>query len=128
MPSHAELASRLLLDAAQFFKTIGEQNEALKPQMEENATVFEQISQLVGQNPAAQVAEAQGQPDAPTHAELAGRLLGDAAGFFRTIGEQNPALKDQMADNATVFEQVSTLVTNDPTGMIDENAGAPPAG
>lgn len=52
------------------------------------------------------------------HTQLAAKLLRDAAVFFRTIGEQNPPLKQQMEENATVFEQVATLVEEDPTGTI----------
>lgn len=56
----------------------------------------------------------------PTHAELAGRLLRDAASFFRTIGEQNAPIAEQMQENATVFEQVAELVENDPTGEVED--------
>lgn len=59
----------------------------------------------------------------PSHAQLAAKLLRDAATFFRTIAEQNPPLKEQMGENASVFEQVADLVENDPTGFIqDPNA------
>ena len=54
----------------------------------------------------------------PSHAQLAARLLRDAASFFRTIGEQNAPLKEQMLENATVFEQVAGLVEKDPNGQI----------
>jgi len=54
-----------------------------------------------------------------THAELASKLLRDAAGFFRNVGEQNPPLKEQMDDNADVYEQVANLVEADPTGELD---------
>jgi len=57
----------------------------------------------------------------PAHSELAAKLLRDAAAFFKTISEQNPPLKEQMDENADVFEQVADLVENDPTGVIDEN-------
>ena len=56
----------------------------------------------------------------PSHAQLAAKLLRDAATFFRTISEQNPPLKEQMDENADVFEQVASLVESDPTGEIDE--------
>ena len=56
----------------------------------------------------------------PSHAELAAKLLRDAATFFETIAEQNPPLKDQMEENASVFRQVSELVEHDPTGQIEE--------
>ena len=55
-----------------------------------------------------------------THAELAARLLRDAAQFFRTIGEQNEPLQDQMQENASVFEQVAGLVEADPMGELSE--------
>ncbi|HPD82565.1 MAG: hypothetical protein R3D88_09105 [Alphaproteobacteria bacterium] len=56
----------------------------------------------------------------PSHAELAAKLLRDAAAFFKTIAEQNPPLKEQMDENADVFEQVADLVEKDPTGKIEE--------
>jgi hypothetical protein len=58
--------------------------------------------------------------DMASHAELAGRLLRDAAQFFRTLGEQNEPLKEQMMQNADVFEQVANLVEQDPTGKIED--------
>jgi hypothetical protein len=54
----------------------------------------------------------------PTHVQLATRLLRDAASFFRTIGEQNEAVKDQMLENAQVFDQVAQLLEDDPAGEI----------
>ncbi|MCB9987922.1 MAG: hypothetical protein H6868_01160 [Rhodospirillales bacterium] len=54
-----------------------------------------------------------------THAHLAARLLRDAAAFFRTIGEQNPPLAEQMMENARVFDQVSHLVETDPNGVVE---------
>lgn len=56
----------------------------------------------------------------PSHAELAAKLLRDAATFFKTISEQNPPLKEQMDENADVFEQVADLVETDPNGQIEE--------
>ncbi len=55
-----------------------------------------------------------------THAELAARLLRDAARFFRTLGEQNEPLREQMTENAAVFDQVADLVEKDPTGKIED--------
>lgn len=56
-----------------------------------------------------------------THAQLAAKLLRDAAVFFRTIGDQNPPLKIQMEENANVFEQVADLTEQNPTGVIAED-------
>ena len=57
-----------------------------------------------------------------TYAELGARLLRDAAVFFLTIGEQNEPLKEQMIENARVFEQIAQLLEDDPTGVADESA------
>lgn len=54
-----------------------------------------------------------------THADLAAKLLRDAATFFRSIGDQNPEMKEQMDENADVYEQVADLLINDPTGEIN---------
>lgn len=55
-----------------------------------------------------------------THAQLAAKLLKDAAVFFRSIGEQNPPLQVQMQENADVFEQVAQLLEINPTGVIED--------
>jgi hypothetical protein len=54
-----------------------------------------------------------------THAQLSARLLRDAAKFFRNVAAQNEPLREQMDDNATVYEQVADLVERDPLGEID---------
>ncbi|MEQ8967623.1 MAG: hypothetical protein RID91_17550 [Azospirillaceae bacterium] len=56
-----------------------------------------------------------------THAELAGKLLRDAATFFRTVGDENPALKERLEESAATFENVATLVETDPTGELPED-------
>jgi hypothetical protein len=57
----------------------------------------------------------------PTNAELAARLLRDAAFFFRTVAEQNPGLKDAMTENAQVFDDVAAMVETDPLGEIPDS-------
>ncbi len=118
MPSHAELASKLLIDAAAFFRTLAEQNEPLKEQMNENANVFDQMAALLSQSPT-------GDLDGTPHAELAGKLLKDAATFFTTLAEQNEPLKEQMSENAAVYSQIGDLVMQDPQGELGEAGGAP---
>ncbi len=112
MPTHAELTARLLVDAAQFFRTLGSQNEKLTGQMNENATVFEQMSDLMVQDP-------NGSLEGTSNAELSSRLLRDAAAFFRTLAEQNAPIQDQMNDNARVFEDIADRVANDPDGVME---------
>ena len=55
----------------------------------------------------------------PSYAELGAKLLTDAAAFFRTLGEQNAPIAEQMDQNAAVFEQMARLVVERPTEMID---------
>lgn len=54
-----------------------------------------------------------------SYLELAIRLLRDAAGFFRNVGEQNAPLKSNMFGNADVYDQVADLLEGDPTGLIE---------
>lgn len=54
-----------------------------------------------------------------TYAHLAAKLLRDAATFFRNVGAQNEPLKEQMNDNAAVYDQVAALVEKDPGGILD---------
>ncbi|MDD9900775.1 MAG: hypothetical protein OXT65_07330 [Alphaproteobacteria bacterium] len=60
-----------------------------------------------------------------TYAQLAAKLLRDAATFFRNVGAQNEPLREQMEDNASVYEQVADLVEKDPSGVLelDEEQG-----
>lgn len=54
----------------------------------------------------------------PTNSELGAKLLRDAAGFFRDVGEQNPGVQDQMNQNAEMYDQVAQLVATDPNGEL----------
>ncbi|WP_343520943.1 hypothetical protein [Sphingomonas sp.] len=54
----------------------------------------------------------------PTHAQLAAKLLRDAATFFRNVGAQNPELADDMNENAAVYEQVADLTETNPLGEL----------
>jgi hypothetical protein len=56
-----------------------------------------------------------------THAQVAGRLLRDAATFFRNVAAQNEHLREQLNDNAKVYDEVAQLIEADPTGEIDLN-------
>lgn len=112
MPSHAELASKLLVDAAGFFRTLGEQNEPIQQQMSENASVFEQMAGLITQNP-------DGEINGSSYGEMTGKLLHDAANFFRSLAEQNEPIREQMEENANVYEQIGNLVAQDPNGILD---------
>jgi len=51
MPTHAELAARLLRDASVFFRTVGRQNPRQQEQLEENAVIFEKVADLVEEDP-----------------------------------------------------------------------------
>jgi hypothetical protein len=61
-----------------------------------------------------------------TYAQLSARLLRDAATFFRNVAAQNEPLREQLEDNATVYEQVADLVEREPLGEIDLDDGTAP--
>lgn len=115
MTTYAEISARLLRDAAGFFRTVGEQNAPLTQQMNENAAIFEQVALLIESDP---TGVSPRDPTA-THGHIAAALMRDAAGFFRTIGQQNTALAEQMNENAMVFEQIADAVQEDPLGILD---------
>jgi hypothetical protein len=53
-----------------------------------------------------------------TYAQLGAKLLRDAATFFRNVGAQNEALKEQLNDNASVYNQVADMLEKNPLGVI----------
>ena len=112
MPTHAELASKLLVDSANFFMTLAEQNPAIQKEMQENATVFQQMAQLLAQDPSGSI-------DDKSHGELASQLLKDAADFFNTLAEQNEPIKEQMQENANIFIEISGRVKDNPLGEME---------
>ncbi len=54
-----------------------------------------------------------------TYAQVSARMLRDAATFFRNVAAQNEALREQLDDNATVYETMADLLEKDPFGEID---------
>jgi len=116
--SYLSLASKLLNDAANFFFTIGEQNPPLRGQMSANSEVFREASLLLRTKPTELADEGS---DIRRNYHLGVQLLRDAAAFFTTIGEQNPSLKNQMAENSEVFIDVARLLEQSPLGSVEKN-------
>ena len=54
-----------------------------------------------------------------THAQIAARLLRDAAKFFRNVGAYNEALRETLNDNAKVYDEIATLVEDAPLAELD---------
>ena len=54
-----------------------------------------------------------------TNAEIAAKLLRDAATFFRHVGAQNEPLREHMDDNARAYEAVAERVETAPTDTFD---------
>ncbi len=106
-PTIAEIASKLLVDAATFFITLAKQNKEIEQEMKENATVFQQMADLLKKEPLGVI-------EGKSHSELASRLLGDAAEFFDTLAEQNEPIREKMKQNAQAFRDVAVLVEKDP--------------
>lgn len=53
----------------------------------------------------------------PTHAELSVNLLRQASGFFKSIAAENPAVRQDMLENAETFDQVAIMLDHAPTGQ-----------
>lgn len=57
MATHAQLGARLLRDAATFFRNIAAQNETLKGQLNDNASIYDQVADLLEEDPLGQIGE-----------------------------------------------------------------------
>ena len=56
------------------------------------------------------------------HAQVAAKLLRNAAKFFRDVGGQNPQIKEQMENNARTYDTVANLVETNPGGVMPDIA------
>jgi hypothetical protein len=54
-----------------------------------------------------------------TNAELAVKLLREAATIFRALGSPDPELGSKLNEFATVYEQVADLVEQNPMGVLE---------
>ena len=114
--TYVDLTVRLLRDSARFFRQLADENSQAKEQLDDNADVYEQAAGLLEDDPLATI-DMEGEKI--TYAVLAARMLRDAASSFRNMGEQNIYLKEQMNDNANVYEELSHLLEHDPLAEID---------
>ena len=53
-----------------------------------------------------------------SHAVLAAKLLRESAGFYRSVGQDNPELDADMQAMAQACETVAGMVERDPTGSL----------
>ena len=56
------------------------------------------------------------------HAQVAAKLLRNAAQFFRDVGGQNQQIQEQMENNARTYDTVANLVETDPGGEMPDVA------
>ncbi len=111
--THAGLAATLLTEAAAFFRSLGEQNQPLRTQMAENAAIFIQMAEILEKKPA------EAAPDGTPYAHLGAKLLKDAAAFFRMLADRNEPLREQMEENARIFEQLADGLAENPLAVMD---------
>lgn len=111
MARFADLAADLLTEAADFFIRISEGNPAMQEQMLQNAGTFKHMADLIRNDP-------DGSVENLSHAEMAARLLEDAAKFFVAIAETNEPIREQMNQNAQVFGQLAQQVRENPTAEV----------
>lgn len=134
MTTHADLASSLLNQGADFFDRLGEGNEDISDQMTKNAEIFREVAGMLERReepnpdtPGSAVAaiigdQSQGENAAqvPATNEMAAMLLKEGSTFFRKLAEGNPQMQEQMESNAGIFDNVATLVAQDPEGQLDD--------
>jgi hypothetical protein len=54
-----------------------------------------------------------------TNAQLAARLLREAAEIYRTLGANDSEAQQQMNDFGTLYDRVADMVELDPEGMVE---------
>jgi argininosuccinate lyase len=112
MPTHAELTGELLRGAASLFRNLAVQNESMADTLGKQAGVYTAMSDLIVRDP-------EGVTRGVTHAEMSARLLQEAAGFLRTLAEQNSSLQETMMENANIYDGMSDLIRDNPLGVLD---------
>ena len=113
MPTYAALTADLLKAAAAFYRTLAEQNEAVRKEMTENAGIYERMAALIEKDPRGAA------PGGQAYSQLCARLLRDSAKFFRKVALQNEPIREQMDHNAQIYEQIANGVSTDPLGVLD---------
>jgi hypothetical protein len=110
--THAELSSRLLFEAADFFRKLAGQDKTLQESLEDNARIFEQLGRLLLDDPT-------GSTNDQSHAGMAAKCMKDSSVFFRSLGEKNPPIAEQMEMNAGVYEDLADRLLADPLGVLE---------
>lgn len=113
--SHADLAAKLLRDAATFLENLGLQNASITRQMGFNATIFRKTADLVEEQPNS---HANNDVNEPTHATLAAMLLRDAANILEKLAIQNRSLRDMIMDSSDVYRHLADLVEKNAEGIM----------
>jgi hypothetical protein len=108
MPRYADLGAQLLQDAAAFFRTLASENPALQASMTNNAASFEQAALRL-------MADPLGSTGDKTHVAVAVQFLNVAAKLFRTLGDQNEPIREQMHTNADTFIEIASQLLQTPT-------------
>ncbi len=108
MVRYCDLAADLLKEAADFFIRISESRPDAIEQMHQNAATYRHMSDLIRNDP-------EGRVEHLTHAEMAARLMEDAALFFESVGQVNLLIQEQMNDNSSVFRQMAKKIRENPT-------------
>ncbi len=112
MPTNAEMAARLLGDAAGFFRNMGKSNAEIKKQMDENGAIFDRMAEVMRSQP-------EGAQGELRYAKIAGDMLRNAARFYRSVGDKNEPIREQLYRSAEIYDQLAQLVTDAPLGWMD---------
>jgi hypothetical protein len=113
MPTYAQLTHDLLKDTATFFRTLAEQNEAVRAEMTDNANIYERMADTIAAEPRGIA------PTGYKYCDLAAKLLRDTSEFYRKLAEQNEPVREQMIHNANIYDQIAEAVVKNPTENLD---------
>lgn len=104
---YCDMAADLLVETADFFVRTAADHPDKRDAMADSAGTYRHMADLIRSAPAGVVEHL-------SHAEMAARLLEDAAVFFEGVVQVNPMLSDVLSGNVAVFRSVALKLRDDP--------------
>ncbi|WP_100643612.1 hypothetical protein [Alteromonas facilis] len=113
-----DVASNLLIGMAKLTKDIGEQNEAIMPQMAENMLIYARLARTLSKDPES---DFEGVPAI----SAAISLLNVAADFLDNFATQQTHLLSTLNENADVYRSAAKALEEDPYKILSESDEEP---
>lgn len=112
VPENIAVAVNLMRDAATFFRQLADQNPPIREEMRDNADVYDNLASLLEADPKGSLEKGARDEDSESlsHVHLASQLLHDAGEFFMKLANQNPGIKEQMMQNAQIYQEIGEAI------------------